>query len=209
MGALTRVLWQCAADTEVIRSVGTATHVPDTGLDVRFRIQQCATGAPGRREKQLVTGGSLKEMRRGGQRYCMETCNNTTALIQWVEVKLTNSLHVSTTVVASTGSSSSSYGSSQSALGWWTLCLLPNSMALMMRSAYDCIHTISCQIYTLTIKWSLHGLLLVNVQYVFGYMVNKPINKITDWPSRMNSGTPLKSPQSPQVRLTYSGSSST
>lgn len=48
-------------------------------------------------------------------------------------------------------------------------------MELILRSAYDCIHTISCQMY----------IVLVNVQYVFSYMVNKQINQI-HWLTIMN-----------------------
>lgn len=47
MGTLSRELGDCAADTEVTCTVGTATHVLCAGLDVRFRVNLVGTGAPG------------------------------------------------------------------------------------------------------------------------------------------------------------------
>lgn len=47
MGTLSRELRQCAADADVFCTVGAATHVLHTGLDVRFRVNQFGAGAPG------------------------------------------------------------------------------------------------------------------------------------------------------------------
>ena len=46
MGTLSGELRECAADTEVIWTVGAATHVLHTGQDVRLRVDQCGAGAP-------------------------------------------------------------------------------------------------------------------------------------------------------------------
>lgn len=58
MGTLSRELGQCAADAEVT-CVGAATQVLCAGLDVRFRVDQAATGAPGLGTQHLLTAGLL------------------------------------------------------------------------------------------------------------------------------------------------------
>lgn len=59
MGTLSRELRQCAADTEVVCTVGAAAHVLHTGLDVWFRVYQVGAGAPGLWTQHLVTDGLL------------------------------------------------------------------------------------------------------------------------------------------------------
>lgn len=68
MGALAGELGECAADTEVAGVVGAATHVLHAGLDVMFRINQLAAGAPGLGTQQLLTGGLLRQKEDAGNR---------------------------------------------------------------------------------------------------------------------------------------------
>jgi len=82
MGALSRELWQCTADTEVTCTVGTATHVLGTSLDVSFRVNQFCARAPGLWTEHFVTGGFLKGLREGKQRQVIMLLLITTWLLQ-------------------------------------------------------------------------------------------------------------------------------
>lgn len=64
MGTLPGELRHCTADTEVTCITDAATHVPCTGLDVSFRVNQFGAGAPGLRMQYLLTRRLLKDKKR-------------------------------------------------------------------------------------------------------------------------------------------------
>lgn len=67
MGTLARELGQCAADADVT-CVGAATQVLFAGLDVRGRVDQAGTGAPGLGTQHLLTACLLVWENKTGSR---------------------------------------------------------------------------------------------------------------------------------------------